>query len=147
MSTIPAPAPSMRLCVLEEGTLDPTRFLTAVSDPTAGGHDLFVGTVRNHADGRAVARLEYSAHPTALAAMEEVAREVLSRHSVVALALGHRVGELQVGDAAVVCAVSAAHRDQAFSACRELIDLLKDRVPIWKHEHFVDGTSVWVGAP
>lgn len=144
MSAIPA---GLRLCVIDEAPLDPTRFQAAVADPGAGGHDIFIGTVRNHADGRAVARLEYSAHPTALTAMEQVVRQVMERHEVIAVALGHRVGMLEVGDAAVVCAVSAAHRDAAFAACRNLIDLLKEQVPIWKHEHFIDGGSEWVGTP
>lgn len=144
MSTIPADA-RLRLCVLREEPLDPREYLEAIADPSAGGHHLFIGTVRNHADGRSVERLEYSAHPTALEQMRVVGTEVLARHQVVAIALGHRIGALEVGDAAVICAVSAAHRDQAFAAGRDLIDLLKQRVPIWKHEHFSDGASVWVG--
>lgn len=144
MSSIPT-ASGLRLCVIEPGRLDPSRFLDAVADAAAGGHDLFIGTVRNHAEGRSVDRLEYLAHPTARDAMEQVALEVISRHEVIAVAVGHRVGNLEIGDEAVVCAVSAAHREQAFAACRELIDLLKERVPIWKHEHFSDGRSHWVG--
>jgi molybdopterin synthase catalytic subunit len=138
--------PDLRLCLLTEEPLDPAAYLATIADARAGGHDLFVGTVRDHAEGRSVVRLEYSAHPTALALLEQVAREVLGRHEVIAAAVGHRVGALEIGDAAVVCAVSAAHREAAFAACRELIDELKARVPIWKHEFFSDGTSVWVGS-
>jgi molybdopterin synthase catalytic subunit len=136
----------LRLCEIGTGPLEPSRFLAAIADPAAGGHDLFIGTVRREADGRDVGQLEYTAHPTSQAALEEVALEVIAHHDLVALAVGHRVGLLEIGDIAVVCAVSAAHRQEAFTACRELIDSLKARVPIWKNEHYLDGTSLWVGA-
>lgn len=150
VSTIPERAPEksqVRLCVLQGEPLYAQDFLDAIADPAAGGHDLFIGTVRNQAGGRPVSGLGYSAHPSAAQKMEQAAHDVAARHEVIAIALGHRTGELRVGDAAVVCAVSAAHRDAAFAACRDLIDLLKEQVPIWKHEHFADGESIWVGLP
>jgi molybdopterin synthase catalytic subunit len=136
----------LRLCQIDTQPLEPSRYLAAIADPAAGGHDLFVGTVRRVADGREVTQLEYTAHPSSQVALEDVALEVLAHHDLVALAVGHRIGLLEIGDIAVVCAVSAAHRQEAFTACRELIDALKARVPIWKNEHYLDGSSVWVGA-
>jgi molybdopterin synthase catalytic subunit len=108
---------------------------------------VFVGAVRDHDDDRIVDRLSYSAHPSALDQLRQVADRVAAAHPVIGLAAVHRVGDLQIGDLAVVVAVSCAHRGDAFDACRELIDELKSTVPIWKHQHFRDGTEEWVGTP
>jgi molybdopterin synthase catalytic subunit len=122
--------------------------LAFVSDPTAGGTAVFIGTVRDHtpeAPGQVVNGLEYEAHPEALARLREVAQKVAANHDAIALAVEHRVGPLMVGEAAVVVVASAAHRAEAFAACRALIDTLKDEVPIWKREGFADGSHTWVG--
>ncbi|HTJ71867.1 MAG TPA: molybdenum cofactor biosynthesis protein MoaE [Actinospica sp.] len=122
--------------------------LALAADPTAGGTAVFIGTVRDHtpeAPGAVVTGLEYEAHPEALARLREVAEKVAADHDVIALAAEHRVGPLEVGDAAVVVVASAAHRAQAFAACRALIDTLKAEVPIWKREGFADGSHTWVG--
>ncbi len=118
---------------------------------------VFVGAVRDHdrpagdetgaVAERGVALLEYSAHPTAAARLAAVAHDVAARHPVTALAAVHRVGELGVGDLAVVVAAAAAHRQEAFAATRDLIDTLKATVPIWKHQVFADGSDEWVGTP
>ena len=79
--------------------------------------------------------------------LERVCREVAARHDIARLAAVHRVGHLEIGDRAVVVAVSAAHRGEAFEACRDLIDTLKGTVPIWKHQRFTDGSDEWVGLP
>lgn len=121
--------------------------LAAVTDPTAGGVVSFTGLVRSSDGGRVVTALEYSAHPSALARMTEVVAGVGSAPGVVAVAALHRVGPLVVGDLAVVVAASAGHRDEAFVACRRLIDEIKAEVPIWKHQLFADGTQEWVGTP
>ena len=121
--------------------------LAAVEDPAAGGVVSFTGLVRASDGGREVTALEYSAHPSALAAMTAVVEAVAASVPVVRLAAVHRVGLLQIGDVAVVVAASAAHRDQAFEAARRLIDDLKATVPIWKHQLFADGTDEWVGTP
>ena len=98
------------------------------------------GTVRDHDDGQGGgSRLDYSAHPTALDRLREVVEAVAARHPVTAVAAVHRVGHLEIGDAAVVVAAAAAHRGQAFDAARDLIDDLKATVPIWKHQAFADG--------
>ncbi|MFL6062408.1 MAG: molybdenum cofactor biosynthesis protein MoaE [Marmoricola sp.] len=136
----------VRLLDVRDAVLDPAEVLAAVADPTAGGVNLFVGVVRDHDHGQDVVRLEYTAHPTALAELTAVAEEVVAEFEAVALAAVHRVGVLEIGDVAVVCAVSAAHRGQAYDASRALIDRLKQRVPIWKHQLFADGTEEWVGS-
>jgi len=114
------------------------------ADVSAGAVVTFSGDVRDHDHGRSVERLEYEGHPTAAAVIAEVAAEVAARHDVIAIAVAHRVGPLQVGDAALVAAVSAAHRGEAFRACSDLVDEVKHRLPVWKHQVFSDGTDEWV---
>jgi molybdopterin synthase catalytic subunit len=104
----------------------------------------FSGDVRDHDHGRDVAHLEYEGHPTAAAVIAEVAADIAKRHDIIAIAVLHRVGPLQVGDSALVAAVSAAHRGEAFAACSELVDETKHRLPVWKHQVFTDGTDEWV---
>ncbi|GAB3756002.1 molybdenum cofactor biosynthesis protein MoaE [Yimella radicis] len=118
--------------------------LTAVQDPAAGGIGLFVGVVRDHDNAKDVDGLEYSAHPSAVDGLRRVCEQVLS-DEVSKVAAVHRVGSLQVGDLAVVVAVSAPHRGAALDACHRLIDDLKVTVPIWKHQSFADGSDEWVG--
>lgn len=137
----------VRLVGLREDALSTDEVLAAVEDDHAGGVALFVGRVRDHDGGRAVTGLGYAAHPTALARLEEVCHGVAEEYDVVALAAVHRVGALAIGDAAVVVAAAAAHRDLAFTASRALIDRLKAEVPIWKHQLFADGDEEWVGSP
>jgi molybdopterin synthase catalytic subunit len=138
---------AVRLISLREEPLDVGEVTAAVSDPSAGGLNVFVGAVRDHDGGQGVLRLDYSAHPTAEQRLAEVAAEVAEEFDVVAVAAVHRVGTLGIGDLAVVSAVSAAHRGTAFEASRALIDRLKQRVPIWKHQVFADGTDEWVANP
>lgn len=121
--------------------------LRDVADPRAGGVVCFVGVVRDHDEGKGVSALEYSAHPSASPILAELAADVVARDGVVAVSAVHRTGPLRIGDLAVVLAVSAEHRGEAFDACRELIDRLKDIVPIWKHQEFSDGSTEWVGTP
>ena len=147
MTSVQTPPVSVRLVAVRDQPLDVAEVTAAVSDPAAGGLAVFVGTVRDHDGGQPVDRLEYSAHPTAQARLAEVAAEVAEEFDVVAVAAVHRVGALAIGDLAVVSAVSAAHRGTAFEASRALIDRLKERVPIWKHQQFADGTEEWVGTP
>lgn len=137
----------IRLVDIRDAPLSVDEVRTAVADPTAGGEALFAGAVRDHDGGRGVARLGYSAHPSALEVMGQVAQRVADTYPVVGVAAVHRVGDLEVGDLAVVVAVSCAHRGEAFEACRALIDDLKSSVPIWKHQHFADGSEEWVGTP
>jgi len=136
----------IRLLGIRDAPLSVDEVFAAVGDAAAGGTALFVGTVRDHDGGADVTRLGYSSHPTAEAELRRVAEKVAADFPVRALAAVHRVGELSVGDLAVVVAVSCPHRGEAFDACRRLIDDLKHEVPIWKHQSFTDGTEEWVGA-
>lgn len=135
----------IRLLGVSDRPLSVDEVFAAVGDDGAGGTTLFAGTVRDHDGGRDVTRLEYTAHPTAERELRRVAEKVAAEYSVRALAAVHRVGDLKVGDLAVIVAVSCAHRGEAFAASRRLIDDLKAEVPIWKHQVFADGTEEWVG--
>jgi len=119
----------------------------AVRDRTAGAVVTFVGYVRERDHGESVEVLDYSCHPNA----EQVARDLAARHAsegqVVRLGVVHRIGHLTVGDIAVVAAVSAEHRREAFEVCNALVDDFKASVPIWKHQVFTDGSDEWVGLP
>jgi molybdopterin synthase catalytic subunit len=136
----------VRLIAVRESELSVDEVRGAVADPGAGGIALFVGTVRDSDHDQRVIGLSYSAHPTAEAELRRVAEEIAEKHSAVAVAAVHRVGDLAIGDLAVVVAVSCPHRAEAFDACRALIDELKASVPIWKHQRFADGTDEWVGS-
>jgi molybdopterin synthase catalytic subunit len=142
-----AEANRLRLLAIRAEPLSVDEVWAAVRDDAAGGTALFVGTVRDHDSGKAVARLGYTAHPTAEQRMREVAESVAGRWPVTAVAAVHRVGDLALGDVAVVVAVSCPHRGEAFEAARALIDELKETVPIWKQQVFADGTQEWVGTP
>ena len=125
--------------------LDVRECVAVVSHPSAGGIDVFIGTVRDHNEGESVSVLEYEAYASmAEKEMERIGEEIRTRIPGVRLGVHHRIGRLDVGDIAVVCAASAPHRDEAFRACRLLIDLVKARVPIWKREHGASGAS-WIG--
>lgn len=135
----------VRAQIVESGpSLD--EVLDWVRHPEAGAVSLFVGTVRDHDGGQSgVVRLDYSAHPDAEQHLARVAEEIGRLPGVLHVAAVHRQGELAVGDTAVVCAVSAAHRAEAFEACRALIEQLKATVPIWKKQLFETGSTEWVG--
>lgn len=115
-----------------------------VADPAAGASVLFTGDVRDNDHGRSVVALTYEAHPNAQAILEDVAQEVIATHDVIAVAVAHRHGPIPIGEAALVAAASACHRQQAFDACVALVELTKERIPIWKHQQFDDGTDEWV---
>ncbi len=137
----------IRLLEIRDSALEIGAVYDAVADPAAGGVAIFVGAVRRHDDGRDVSALGYTAHPTAEAVLRTVAERVAADEQVIALAASHRTGDLGIGDLAVVAAVSCAHRGDAFTACRRLVDDLKAEVPIWKHQLFEDGSDEWVGTP
>ena len=135
----------MSLFRVLETPLSAAEAMAAVSAPDVGGVDVFLGVVRDHNDGRAVTRLEYHAYVSmAEKELQRIAEEIARELPGVRLAALHRVGSLAVGELAVVCAAGAAHRSEAFTACRALIDRIKQRVPIWKREHGPDG-PYWVG--
>jgi molybdopterin synthase catalytic subunit len=137
----------VRLIAVRESELSVDEVRAAVADPAAGGIALFAGAVRDCDHDRGVNGLSYSAHPSAAEELRRVAEVIAEKYPVIGIAAVHRVGDLDVGDLAVVLAVSCPHRAEAFDACRDLIDTLKASVPIWKHQRFDDGTAEWVGTP
>ena len=137
----------IRLIAVRESELSVDEVRAAVADPAAGGIALFAGAVRDSDHDRGVSGLSYSAHPSAVDELRRVAEVIAEKYPVIGVAAVHRVGDLAIGDLAVVLAVSCAHRAEAFDACRDLIDILKASVPIWKHQRFDDGTAEWVGTP
>lgn len=137
---------AVRLVAIREDPLSVDEVLAAVADPAAGGIGMFAGAVRDEDGGRQVRALSYSAHPTAEAELRRVAEQIAVKFPVTAVAAVHRIGDLTIGDLAVVVAASAPHRAEALDACRALIDELKATVPIWKHQDFTDGSAEWVGS-
>jgi molybdopterin synthase catalytic subunit len=136
----------VRLIGIRTEPLSVDEVLAAVADEGAGGTVVFTGQVRDLDHGRGVTGLSYTAHDTAAAELRRVAEKVAAESGALALAAVHRVGELAVGDLAVVAAASCPHRAEAFAACRALIDELKATIPVWKHQRFDDGSSEWVGS-
>lgn len=139
--------------VLSAEPISVDQAIAAVESDTAGAVVSFSGVVRNHDGGKPVDRLSYSAHPTAHQVMADVVAGLVAEHAAagtkskpVRIWAAHRTGMLEIGDPALVCAVSAAHRGQAFTVCAELVDRIKEQVPIWKEQFFSDGTVEWVGA-
>ncbi|HVO27821.1 MAG TPA: molybdenum cofactor biosynthesis protein MoaE [Candidatus Margulisiibacteriota bacterium] len=126
--------------------IDAAAVAAAVADPATGATVTFIGTTRDHNDGRSVTRLEYEAyHEMAIAEMRRIGETVQQRWPIARIAIVHRIGVVPIGEASVVIAVSAGHRHAAFEACHFAIDRLKEIVPIWKKEHF-EGGEIWVGS-
>lgn len=135
---------AVRRCTISEKALDEAEVARRVEGPDAGGVVSFVGRVRDHARGHTIEHLVYEAYPAmAEREMEKIADEAAGLWPGTRVAIAHRVGRLEIGDAAVVVVAASAHRDEAFLACRYAIDTLKQRVPIWKREVATDG-AYWV---
>lgn len=129
---------------ITERPIDLALLIERVESDYRGGVAVFLGTVRNHHAGREVERLEYSAYgPMAEAECARIVAEA-ERTWGAAVAVEHRVGALGIGDVSVAVAAAAPHRDEAFAACRYVIDEMKRRVPIWKREYYTDGSVAWV---
>lgn len=132
---------------LTDQLIDTTEHENLVAHESAGAVVTFAGVVRDHDGGRGVTRLEYSSHPTAEQTLADVAAEIAAEsHGVRAIAVSHRVGTLRIGDAALVAAVAADHRGAAFETCARLVDRVKERLPVWKHQFFTDGSDEWVNS-
>ena len=139
--------PNIARAELTEQRIDLVEHEALVASRATGAIVVFVGAVRDHDDGRSVTRLEYSAHPSAAKVVTEIAAEVAGRsRGVRAIAVSHRVGMLEIGDAALIAAVAADHRAAAFETCSLLIETVKARLPVWKHQIFDDGSDEWVGS-
>jgi molybdopterin synthase catalytic subunit len=124
--------------------IDAASVIEAVKTNASGAIDIFIGTTRDNVTGRRVTGLEYEAYiPMARKTIDAIEREAQERWGLQAISIVHRIGKVDIGQISVVIAVSSPHRDEAFKACRFLIDRLKEVVPIWKREHFADGTSEW----
>lgn len=121
-----------------------SELVSLVRSNTAGAVVTFSGDVRDNDQGREVLSLSYEAHPSAQALLEKVASQVAAQFDVVSVAVAHRHGDIAIGEAALVAAVSAKHRKAAFEACTALVDEVKSQIPIWKHQVFSDGTDEWV---
>ena len=136
------------LTALSDQPLDLQAHVDAVSTSGTGAVATFLGQVRDHspdADGTVVL-LEYSAHPDAARVLAEIAAEVAAAHEGVIVAVSHRIGVLDVGDAAIVATAGSAHRDLAFTVCRELVEQVKARLPVWKKQVLADGSHTWVNS-
>ncbi|MEU7628801.1 molybdenum cofactor biosynthesis protein MoaE [Nocardia sp. NPDC049220] len=139
------PEATVRLTRISDQALDPAEVEAAVTGPHYGAVVVFTGKVRDHDGGQAVSALEYSAHPQAERFLHTVCAELATTHGLPVAAV-HRVGALTIGDLAIVVAVAAAHRAEAFTVCGELVDRIKHEVPIWKRQLLADGLSKWVNA-
>jgi molybdopterin synthase catalytic subunit len=125
--------------------IDAAEVLARVGADEDGAVLLFLGVVRNHAEGRAVAGMRYDAYEAmAGSVLGQIAREASERHGTDRIAVVHRVGDLLLGETSVAIAVSTPHRAEAYAANREIIEEIKKRLPVWKKEHYVDGASAWV---
>jgi molybdopterin synthase catalytic subunit len=132
---------------ITEAPVDVTELEALVAHHGAGAVVGFAGVIRDHDGGRSVIRLEYSAHPSAQDTLAEVLSEIAeTSRGVRAIAASHRIGTLAIGDAALVAAVAADHRGAAFDTCARLVDTIKERLPVWKHQFFADGSDEWVGS-
>lgn len=118
----------------------------SVRNDAAGALVMFEGIVRNHDDGRGVIGIEYSCHPTAAEVVAQVAQDVAGRHPECRVAVVHRVGKLAIGDLAMVGVVASPHRGASFAAIQDLVDTIKEKLPVWKRQLFTDGTDEWVGS-
>ena len=141
----PLPAPTARVVRAEvtESPISVTELADAVQDAAAGAVVTFEGVVRNHDAERAVTGIGYSCHPTAAQVVEQIAQDVAQQGRVRALGVVHRVGDLSVGEAALAVAVSSDHRAEAFAVCSQIVEEVKERLPVWKRQTFTDGSSQW----
>ncbi len=146
-SRMAAPSRRVASATVTHEPLDVRAHEAAVAGPASGAVVTFAGVVRDHDGGRPVAFIEYVAHPSAAAVLAEVAADVAARSEVEALAVSHRLGELRVGEAALVVAVAGVHRAEAFTAAAALVDEVKHRLPVWKRQVFPDGADEWVACP
>ena len=146
-SRLLAPARRVVLAEVTHAPLDVAAHEAAVGGPASGAVVSFAGVVRDHDAGRPVRGIEYVGHPSAAAVLAEVVAEVTARSDVDAVAVSHRLGDLAIGDAALVVAVAGAHRQEAFATAALLVDEVKHRLPVWKRQVLADGTDEWVACP
>ncbi|TWX37096.1 molybdenum cofactor biosynthesis protein MoaE [Frigoribacterium sp. ACAM 257] len=143
-----ASGPSGRVLLAEvvETVLSAAECSVIVASRASGAVVTFEGVVRDHDEGRDVVALHYEQHPSAGDVMGSVAEQIAAEHPAVTIAVQHRVGDLEIGDVALACAVASPHRAEAFAACSALVDLVKQRLPIWKRQAFTDGPDEWTAS-
>jgi len=134
----------VHLAEITEAPINTEAVKALVSDSTTGAVVLFSGDVRDHDHGRAVLSLTYEAHPTSQTVLETVVNDFAAKSNITAIAAVHRVGEIPIGEAALVVAVGSSHRGDAFAEAGALVDAIKEKLPVWKHQFFADGTDEWV---
>ena len=130
--------------LLTDKMISLTSFIAQVESSQAGAVATFSGNVRSVDQGKKVVRLSYEIHPSTEQVLKEVVHDVATRHELIAVAVAHRYGEIPIGQSALIVAISATHRGEAFTACSAMVDEVKNRIPIWKHQVFADGTDEWV---
>ena len=144
IALIPPVSGGQDMVLITPDTLVPEEITARVRKDSNGAVVTFLGTTRDHADGKTVVRLEYEAYDEmALKEMEKIRLELLSKYGIQDMAIAHRIGRVDIGEISLVVAVASPHRKEAFHACHEAVDVLKERVPIWKKEYFQDGHH-WV---
>lgn len=126
--------------------IDAQTLLREVISSSDGAVVTFEGIIRDHDHGRTVHTLRYSAHPTAAEVIKQVAMDTALEHPGVTFSVVHRIGDLTIGECALACVVTSAHRAEAFQVCATLVDRVKEKVPIWKEQEFSDGATEWVNA-
>lgn len=137
--------PRIAIVRVTDEPLSMSEHANAVADPACGAAVTFAGVVRDHDHGRAVTELHYEGHPSAADVLARVVAEVARAHpAVVAFAASHRIGRLRIGDIALAVAVASPHRTAAFAGCALLVEAIKRELPVWKHQHFADGSNEWV---
>ena len=134
----------VHLATVTADPLDAVAITALVSDQSTGAVVVFSGDVRNHDHGKEVLKLTYEAHPSAEEVIQTVMDSLAKTLEVTHIAAAHRVGPIPIGESALVVAVGSSHRGDAFSACREIVDQIKEQLPVWKHQYFADGTDEWV---
>ena len=130
--------------LLTDHVISLSQFTAQVESVQAGAVATFSGNVRILDNGKAVTKLFYEIHPSTEQVLNDVVRDVASRHKVLGVAVAHRFGDIALGESALIVAISAEHRGDAFLACAEMVDEIKARIPIWKHQVFTDGSDEWV---
>ena len=130
--------------LLTDQVISLSQFTSQVESVQAGALATFSGNVRILDNGREVTKLSYEIHPSTEQVLNDVVRDVASRHKVLGVAVAHRFGDIALGESALVVAISAEHRGDAFLACAEMVDEIKGRIPIWKHQIYSDGSDEWV---
>ncbi|MBF4580053.1 molybdenum cofactor biosynthesis protein MoaE [Frigoribacterium sp. VKM Ac-2530] len=146
VATPSGPSGRVLLAEVVETVLSAAECSVIVESRASGAVVTFEGVVRDHDGGRDVAALHYEQHPSAGEVMGSVAEQIAAEHPAVTIAVQHRVGDLEIGDVALACAVASPHRAEAFAACSALVDLVKERLPIWKRQAFTDGPDEWTAS-